>query len=407
VAVIMAISAMPVMIAASIGLDMASSSQTKSQIQTAADAAVLAAARRLAIGADDSDKQQLALDTFYANLSPSLQHLVVGSPEVDIDFPTNTVKLSASVTTSPLIGSFATDAIALGVEAAATISEGTPICMMALNPHAEAAVSIQGTADIVADGCSIQINSDHEEALHQNGSATATAESYCVQGGYSGSNITPEPEENCAAENDPLEDQFAEDWAEEGFDSMGCTYSNVEQINSTDVTNLSPGIYCGGLTIKKGTVVLQQDGIYLFRDGPLEIQSQGRLQGSEVAVLFDGDSTTRLVTQAGASIDISARSSGTFKGIAFGQHPSSVPDDPHLLIGGGEIEINGIVYFPEQELKITGGGEIGSGSAQFAIMADTIAIEGNGQLTIHIGENYQSSGLPNLPAADETIYLTE
>ena len=407
VAVILGICAIPIVIAASIGLDMASSSHMKSEIQAAADSAVLAAARRLAVGADDSDKEALALDTFYANLSPSLQELVVGAPQVDIDFPTNTVKLVATVTTDTLLSSLATDQIELGVEAAATISEGTPICMMALNPNAAGALSIQGTADVLAEGCSIQVNSEDDEALYQNGSGTAQAESYCVAGGVEGDNYTPSPRENCAAESDPLADEFASDWAAEGISSMSCTYTNYAQINTTTTTNLSPGVYCGGLNIKKGTVQLQTNGIYVMRDGPLDIQSQGRLQGTNVVVLFEGNDTTRLVTQAGASIVTSARSSGTFQGIAFAQYPSSVPASPNLIIGGGEMQINGIMYFPEQALKITGGGEIGTNAAQFAIMADTIAIEGNGELKIKIGQDYQSAGLPALPAADEVVYLVE
>jgi Flp pilus assembly protein TadG len=408
VAVILGICAIPIVIAASIGLDMASSSHMKSEIQTAADSAVLAAARRLAVGADSSDKEALALDTFYANLSPSLQQLIVGAPEIDIDFPTNTVKLVATVTTDTLLSSLATDQIVLGVEAAATISEGNPICMMALNPSAPGAISIQGTADVLAEGCSIQVNSEDEEALYQNGSGTATATSYCVAGGVEGDNYTPTPRENCAAEKDPLEDEFASDWAQENIDNLACTYTGYPQINDdTTTTNLSPGVYCGGLSIKKGTVQLQTNGIYVFRDGPLEIQSQGTLLGTNVVVLFDGDDTTRLVTQAGASIVTSARSTGTFQGIAFAQHPSSVPASPNLIIGGGEVQINGIMYFPEQALKITGGGDIGTNAAQFAIMADTIAIEGNGELRIKIGQDYQSTGLPALPAADEVVYLIE
>jgi Flp pilus assembly protein TadG len=407
VAVILSICAIPIVIAASIGLDMASSSHMKSEIQAAADSAVLAAARRLAVGADSSDKEALALDTFYANLSPSLEQLIVGAPEVDIDFPTNTIKLVATVTTDTLLSRLATDQIVLGVEAAATISEGNPICMMALNPSAPGAISIQGTADVLAEGCSIQVNSEDEEALYQNGNGTATATSYCVAGGVEGDNFTPSPKENCAAENDPLEDEFASDWAQENIDNLACTYTNYSQINTTGTVNLSPGVYCGGLNIKKGTVQLQTNGIYVMRDGPLDIQSQGRLQGTHVVVLFDGNDTTRLVTQAGASIVTSARSSGTFQGIAFAQHPSSVPASPNLIIGGGEVQINGIMYFPEQALKVTGGGDIGTNAAQFAIMADTIAIEGNGELRIKIGQDYQSTGLPALPAADEVVYLIE
>lgn len=409
VAVIFGVCAIPVAIAASIALDMASSSLIKSELQTAADSAVLAAARRLAIGAEESDKEELALETFYSNLSPALQDLIVGSPQVDVDFPSKTIKLAVSVTTNTLLSNLAADKIVVGVKAAAAISDGTPICLMALNPSAQGALSIQGTADIIADGCAIQVNSDDDEALYQNGSASVSADSYCVQGGYSGSNYTPTPRENCAAENDPLEDEFAADWAAEGIDSMACTYTNLAQINTSasTITNLSPGVYCGGLTIKKGIVQLQTGQIYVFRDGPLEIQAHGTLQGTEVVVLFDGDNTTRLVTQAGASVVTSARSSGSFQGIAFAQNPSSVPDDGHLIIGGGEIEINGILYFPKQELKITGGGEIGTNAAQFAIIADTIAIEGNGQLRIKIGQDYQSTGLPDLPAANEVIYLIE
>jgi hypothetical protein len=66
-----------------------------------------------------------------------------------------------------------------------------------------------------------------------------------------------------------------------------------------------------------------------------------------------------------------------------------------------------IDYFPKQALKITGNGDVGTTVAQFAIMADTIAIEGNGQLNMHIGQNYQDSGLPDLPEAHEIAHLIQ
>ena len=72
IAVIFGICAVPVLIAAAVGLDMASASKMKSEIQSAADSAVLAAATRLAVNASDGDKEELALSTFYANLSPVL-----------------------------------------------------------------------------------------------------------------------------------------------------------------------------------------------------------------------------------------------------------------------------------------------------------------------------------------------
>ena len=141
----------------------------------------------------------------------------------------------------------------------------------------------------------------------------AVADSFCVHGGYLGSNYTPAPDAGCAVEKDPLADQFADDWAalNQTLDTSVCTFSNLPTINSgsaATVTNLAPGVYCGGVTIKKGTVQLVEDGgNYVFRDGPLHVQAHGTLKATSVPILFTGNSDTRLITQSGANIITSAR----------------------------------------------------------------------------------------------------
>lgn len=407
IAVVFGMSAIPIAIAASIAVDMANSSEIKSHLQAAADTAVLAAATRLAGNASDSDKEEVALSTFYANLSPQIQAHLATSPQVDINFPTKTVSMSVTVNTNPLLSRLVTDDIIIGVTAAATVSPGTPVCMMALNKNKEKSINIQGTTDLLADGCAVHVNSSHAtKALYQTGSSTAQADSFCVHGGYEGTSFTPKPH-RCYVEEDPIAEQFASDWAASGIDSMPCDHSGLPQINTDAITYLEPGVYCGGLNIKKGTVQLETGGMYVFRDGPLYVQAQGTLLGTEVVVLFTGDDTTRLITQAGADIVTTARSSGLFRGLAFAQDPNSIPASENLIIGGGTIDINGIMYFPKQPLKVTGNGEIGTNAAQFAIIADTISIEGNGQLRIKIGQNYASTGLPDLPEAQEVVYLLE
>jgi hypothetical protein len=304
-----------------------------------------------------------------------------------------------------------TDDLTLHVNASATASPGNPICMMALNPTAEKSIHMQGTADLLAVGCSVHVNSKHsDKALYQNGTGTGTADSFCVRGGYEGTNFTPMPR-HCYTEVDPIKAQFAADWAAEGIDSKPCTpaYTNLPQINTdeTVTTYLHPGVYCGGLNIKKGIVQFDTGGLYIFRNGPLYVQAHGTLKGEHVAILFTGDNTTRLISQAGANIITSARTTGTFRGLAFAQDPNSIPASPNIIIGGGNIEINGIMYYPKQALKITGNGEVGTNAAQFAIIADTIEIEGNGELRIKIGQNYATTGLPALPEAQETVYLND
>jgi Flp pilus assembly protein TadG len=411
IAVIFGLSAIPIAIAASIAVDMANSSEIKSQLQAAVDTAVLAAATRMAGNASDGDKEEIAVTTFYANLSPQVQAQLQSSPSVDVDFPTKTVSMTVAVNTNPVFGTLVTDDISISVSAAATVSPGTPVCMMALNKNKEKSINIQGTTDIIADGCAVHVNSSHpQKALYQTGSSTAEAESFCVQGGYEGTNFTPMPH-GCYYEEDPIAAKFAEDWEASGIDSMPCDYTDLPQINTGagEITNLAPGVYCGGLSIKQGTVQLETGGMYVFRDGPLDVQAHGTLLGDEVVILFTGDDTTRLVTQAGADIITSARSgeNDLFRGLAFAQDPDCVPASENLVIGGGEITIDGIMYFPTQPLKLTGNGEIGTNAAQFAIIADTVSIEGNGQLKIKIGQNYASTGLPDLPESQEVVYLLE
>jgi hypothetical protein len=158
------------------------------------------------------------------------------------------------------------------VESTATVSPGTPICMIALNPHTEKALRIQGTADIKANACAVHVNSDNpRNALYQNGSGTATAQSFCVKGEHSDSNFSPPATDNCAAENDPLTTVFA--------------------------------------AVSRWT---------------LGDTSTRHSEGIHTPVLFDGNNTTRLVTQAGASIT-SARTSGLFKGIALPKAPYLFP----------------------------------------------------------------------------------
>jgi hypothetical protein len=212
------------------------------------------------------------------------------------------VHLAVDLNAENILSSLATDELTLRVEATATVSAGTPICMMALNPHAAQALSIQGTADIMALACAVHVNSDDsDDAMYQNGNGTATAESFCVNGEHSGSNFTPAPKNGCMVENDPLASGFADDWAAAGIDSMPCTYSNLPEINTpvATVTILAPGVYCGGLTIKKGIaqLVAGQTAISFNRYG---VCQNGKLRdiGSDVTIAGDFERLLRKIQNA-------------------------------------------------------------------------------------------------------------
>ena len=199
----------------------------------------------------NSDKTQIASDAFYANLSSKLLSTLKATPIINIDFPTKTVHMDVQVETKQVLTKFFADTMKLGVQAQAVVDKGDPICMLAMNKTKPQALEVHGTADIIAAGCAIHVNSSDSDALHQNGSATATAKSFCVNGDYSGANgaFSPTPDNNCRQEEDPLADQFATD-----LDSLGnittCTQNNL-QVKKHDAT-ISPGVYCGGIECEAG-----------------------------------------------------------------------------------------------------------------------------------------------------------
>jgi Flp pilus assembly protein TadG len=408
VAVMFAVALVPMIIAVTAAVDYANAIRIKASLQAAADAGVLAAATALASGYGDSDKEKIAKDTFFANLSPSLQAAFPAVPDVTVDFPTQQVHMAVQVKTDQLLTSFITDSMTIGVQAAAIVDHGHKICLLVFNKVLKQAFNIQGTADVMAEECTIQVNSGHTEGMRQSGSSSATAKAFYVHGNYSGSNYYPKkPIPGAMPKTDPLAAKFAGDMVklESQFSLTDCQ-DNPNSIQEGATFAKQPGVHCGGMSVQQGTLKLAP-GVHVFRDGVLDIRAQGTLAGNDVTILLMGNSSTHLNTQAGANLIINAPSGGLFSGIVIAHHPDTNPSKQNEIIGGGIMDIQGIIYMPVQPLKITGNGEIGSKNSQFAIFADTLSVEGNGILNINISADYVSAGLPELPEANQTVRLVK
>src|SRR6185312_12219401 len=85
------------------------------------------------------------------------------------------------------------------------IKPGTQACVLALDPHADSAVSLQGSTNVAMNGCVIASNSDVGDAVTRGGSAVVSAACVSTVGGTSG--ITP-PSATLAC-GAPLVNQYA------------------------------------------------------------------------------------------------------------------------------------------------------------------------------------------------------
>lgn len=61
------------------------------------------------------------------------------------------------------------------------------------------------------------------------------------------------------------------------------------------------------------------------------------------------------------------------------------------------MNVVGTVYLPKHDLKITGSGQIGLGSDQMALVANTIAFTGNSTAVLEMALNsdFEKAGFPN------------
>jgi hypothetical protein len=88
----------------------------------------------------------------------------------------------------------------------------------------------------------------------------------CTAGGYKGgaSNFAPKaPTTDCPPTKDPL--------AARPTPSVGPCKSTTKWSRRGSPSLLQPGTYCGGLTLKPGSIALLSPGIYVIKDGPLHV----------------------------------------------------------------------------------------------------------------------------------------
>lgn len=248
-----------------------------------------------------------------------------------------------------------------------TIPAGS--CVYVLDPSATGAYSMTGSGSVSTSNCAIYVDSSASKALKMTGSGSITG-TVNIVGGYnvtgSGS-ITPSPTTGVASTPDPLasvpEPTFS-----------GCNFTNFTATGSSPVA-LTPGVYCGGISITgSGAVTMQSNGIYIMNGGGFSMTGSGSLTGSQVMIYNTavGSYTIGAISFTGSgTITLSAQTSGNYQGIVFFQDRSY--SKAASVTGSSSSVITGTLYFPAAALTYTG-----SGSAQYtAIIADTLSMTGS------------------------------
>jgi Flp pilus assembly protein TadG len=434
------IAAIPLIASAGLAIDYVRGIRAAGELQQVADSAALAAAAAENFTATTTTgrmaERQAIAEAYLDQQLPNIQDLEIeGDPEVVIGPNTVDIEVNAKVKGSlinvvngiydsaetsdeDIDGSVASSGgkeIDLTITSKIGYTKESYVCLLATDRTTLAEqVNFQGNSEFMAT-CSVHANSNSNTAIKTSGNAYAEAESFCSVGGWSGSGFTPDPTGGCSAKDDP--------YATKAMPTVGscltsapsgATYNSSSGITvKNNTATLSPGVYCGGLHVEVGGTAKLQKGLYVIKQGTLDVASGAALyadgsNGSQEGVVF---------YLAGSGAYVTIASGGTFKVTAPGTTTSitstenykgfAVMSDRRATTkttctgngynsissqNNGDVDIEGGFYVPNQILCVTANGDVNSSSSYFPMIVKQLKM--NGTATLYVNNDWDGAGFP-------------
>ena len=252
-------------------------------------------------------------------------------------------------------------------------------CVTALDPTASQAISITGNANI-SMSCGIADDSNSSSALSLVGNITLNTTGIQVVGGASQvGNIVVSPSPTTNAQSVP--DPFA-NVPEPSYTPPPCNYSNPNIVGNTTIT-LSPGSYCGGISITGNANITFSPGTYVLVGGGLNATGNVTLTGSGVTFYntfntASGYPYSPINLTGNLPMTLSAPTSGPLQGMLFFQDRNAPTGKTESITGNSTSNFTGAVYFPNSTVTYTGNS--GASTQDIAIVADKVNLVGNASL---------------------------
>jgi hypothetical protein len=263
---------------------------------------------------------------------------------------------------------------------------GASDCIYVMDPAASSAMNVNGTANL-SSGCGLYVNSSSGTALTCNGHGSPPpyaydAPEYDVVGGYScGAMKGGTPNTGVSHITDPLASLPVPATA-----PYVCNQTNFQVNASSATTNvpLSPGVYCGGITVKKG-IAQFGSGTYILVGGGLSTQNaNSSIDASAGVFIYNTYGTVGGVTYPYAGMNIVANSAanmkamttGTYAGILYFEDRSVSAGYTDTFSGGSSSTYTGTLYAIKSEIDLYGNPSLTSADYTM-VVADKFQLTGD------------------------------
>jgi Flp pilus assembly protein TadG len=263
-----------------------------------------------------------------------------------------------------------------------TSAAGGNYCMEILNSTPGASnvnFNISNGAVVDLSTCGIADDGPGSCAISASGGATITTQSLSVVGNYCTSNgatvtVTGTKTVGAPSVADPYASYSVS--SAEGSTNMTCPNGTATNYSSGGAKyTLSPGVYCGGLSISNGVTVTMSPGIYYVVGGTFSLQGGTTTTANGVTIVLTGSGSNYATANIanGVNLNLTAPSTGPSAGIAIWADKSGPTSNTSDIAGGASMNVNGSLYFPTQTVDFSNGSSNSSACTQLVAYNVTFA----------------------------------
>jgi Flp pilus assembly protein TadG len=384
VAVWTALVAVPLLVLAGGSVDIAAVMAAKSDLQDKVDSAALAGASTMLAKSDQAAGEARALSFLPGSGEDGEPLTSTALGDTSAGRMTVRASYEREPTFLKIIG-ISRQRVSAQAVAAQGKTKGAATCVLSLSKTASKAYLESGGSTTTAPNCTVWVNSSSTQAVVLSGGSKITAQKTCVVGTVSqGLSGIVGPPENCGVFADPFVTKTI------------TTPANCDHtaFSASGVVTLQPGVYCNGLTLSGGPTVTLQPGVYVIRNGKLTMSGGGSMKGSGVTFVLEGTAT--VVLSGGGAYNLVAPKTGQTAGFIFFQKHTASPGSQATISGSGDIYYEGVMYFPTQNLLVSGGGSTTILSSPFlAYIGNTITYTGGGSLYALVDKTKATVPIPD------------
>lgn len=363
-----------------VGVDASLWMMEKRNLQSAADAAAIAAAWEVANDfeeyADYAALKEAEHNGYDGDAVGSDLDLVLGTDENGDTTVTVNLQQKSKVYFSGLV--FKGDIYMAAAAATAVIQQTGDYCILSLDDSVDGAVTAIGNVNINSVGCGIAVNSSSDTALDLGGNTNIDIGDVSVVGDYqTGGSVSFDYESmNTQAAKTP------DPYADLAVPAYGpCDYNNFRANHDTV---LNPGVYCGGITITGNNNITLNPGVYIINGGDISISGNGTLTGENVSFVLtssDGTDYGELNISGGKVMNLSAPAEGEEMEGVLVYKDREAPEDAQCnkIVGTSEVVLDGAIYLPSSCFRIGGNHSLASSASGICsrIIAKTVELHGN------------------------------